>query len=305
MSSRASGALAGRVSIVTGGTSGIGLEVARGLAALGSTTVIVGRGEERARGIAREVSQRTGNPDVAAVAVTDLSLLSETSRLADTLAQSYPKIHVLVNNAGAYFRRREVTAEGHERTFALNVLSPFLLTSRLLLQLRAAAPSRVVSIASAAHEGRSVDFARLETPDGYGSGFPAYGASKLELILLTRELARRLTGTGVTVNTVHPGFVHSGFAKNNGGGTAAMVSFFGLLFGRSVQKGADTPIFVASDPSVATATGLYFSDRTVQAGSAQSQDMTVARQLYETCVQITGAPAIPEPGVGPSARPVT
>ena len=285
--------LTGRVAVVTGGTSGIGLEIARGLARLGATTVIVGRGTERTQRIATQLATDTGNPSVAAMGVTDLALLSDTRRAADLLRNAYPKIHILVNNAGAFFRRREVTAEGHERTFALNVLSPFLLSSLLVTCLADSVPARIVNVSSAAHEGREIDFGALESPGRYGSGFGAYGVSKLELLLLTREFARRLVHLGVTVNAVHPGFVRSGFAKNNGGGTAAMVGFFALLFGRSAKRGADTPIFVASDPSFASITGEYVSDRKILPGSAQSQDLETARRLFETCRDITGAPEIP------------
>jgi len=293
--------LTGRCAVITGGTSGIGLEIARGLARLGVTTVLVGRGAERTQRIAAELATSTGNSSVTAVSVSDLALLSDTRRAADLLGNAHPKIHILVNNAGAYFRRREVTSEGHERTFALNVLSPFLLSCMLVPRLAESAPARIVNISSAAHEGHSIDFGSLESPGQYGSGFGAYGTSKLELLLLTREFARRLVSKGVTVNAVHPGFVRSGFAKNNGGGTAAMVAFFGLLFGRSVQRGADSPVFVASDPSFASVTGQYVSDRKIRPGSAQSQDLETARRLFETCREITGAPEIPlAPGSVPA-----
>ena len=292
MSSLAKPPLAGRVSIVTGGTSGIGLETVRGLAALGSTVVIVGRGEDRSRQIAQQIATQTGNSSVTSIAVQDLALLSETRQLAGTLLGRFAQIHVLVNNAGAYFRRREVTSEGHERTFALNVLSPFLLSSLLAPRLVESAPARIVNVTSAAHQGRTVDFDHLESPGRY-SGFRTYGTSKLELLLLTREFARRLGGTGVSVNAVHPGFVRSGFAQNNGGGTAAAIRFFGLLFGRSVSKGAETSIFVASDPSIAGVTGQYFADRKVTPGSPASQEMGVARKLYDTCRELTEAPEIP------------
>lgn len=305
MSSPPSRPMEGRVSVVTGATSGIGLELARRLAEMGSTTVIVGRGSARVQDIAREVARLTGNVSVTGVGVSDLALRSETARLGEALLSAYPKIHVLVNNAGAYFRRREVTPEGHERTFALNVLSPFLLTSILVPRLVESAPARVVNVSSMAHRGRTVDLARLETPEGYRSGYGAYGTSKLELLLLTREFARRLAGTGVTVNAVHPGFVRSGFAKNNGGGTAALISFLALLFGRSVRRGAETPRFVAMDPSVASVTGQYFSDRKVGRGSPQSLDMEMARRLFDTCRERTGAPEVPEPPPGAPRVPPT
>ncbi len=288
--------LSGRVSVVTGATSGIGLEVARGLAARGSTTVLVGRGEDRTKGVAQELARSTQNPDVFSIGVSDLALISETERVAEALVKGYPKVHILVNNAGGIFRRRDVTAEGHERTFALNVLSPFLLTSRLVPTLVESAPARVVFLSSAAHSRQKVDFDHLDLPgELYGSGWTAYSVSKLEDLLLGREFARRLTGSGVTVNAVHPGFVHSGFGLNNGGGMAFGIRFFGALFGRSVVRGADTPLFVATDPSVAAITGQYFDRRQVRSGSAESRDPTAATRLYDACRQITGAPEIPEP----------
>jgi NAD(P)-dependent dehydrogenase (short-subunit alcohol dehydrogenase family) len=289
----AAGPLRGRVSVVTGGTSGIGREIVRSLAALGATVVIVGRGEERADSVARDISDATGRTSVTAVPVRDLALMSETRRVAERLVDQLPRIHILVNNAGAYYRHLEMTAEGHERTFALNVLSPFLLTSLLASRLVESAPARVVNLASSAHRRQTIDLDRLEPSDGFPLGFGRYAASKLEILLLTREFARRLAGTSVSVNAVHPGFVHSGFGRNNGGGTAAAIGLLGVLFGRNVRRGAQTPVFVASDATVERESGRYFVDRLVNAGSPASADMQVARRLFEACQSITGAPDLP------------
>ena len=185
----------GRVVVITGATSGIGLATARGIAAAGAQTVLVGRGVERTASIAREVARSSGNPSVEGVGVEDLALRAEWSRLSRELCERLPAIHVLVNNAGAYFARREITRDGIERTFALNVLAPLALTTLLADRLRSSAPARVVNVASAAHAGNVVDLGDLEGVRGYG-GYRAYGRSKLELILLTRELARRFGGTG-------------------------------------------------------------------------------------------------------------
>ena len=277
--------------VVTGATSGIGLEIARGLAARRMRTVLVGRGSERVAQVAQSIREGTGNPAVESVGVQDLALRTEVRALAAKLLEGYPKIGILVNNAGAMFTRRELTTEGSERTFALNVLSPFLLTSLLAPRLIESAPARVVNVASAAHRGHSVDFENLEGTGRY-SGYRAYGRSKLELILLTRELSRRFEGTRVTVNAVHPGFVRSGFGLNNGGGTAAAIRVLGRLFGKSTARGAETPLFVATEPSLARTSGEYFSDRLARSGSPQSRDMADARRLYELCQGLTDAPVV-------------
>jgi retinol dehydrogenase 14 len=292
--------LGGTVAVVTGGTSGIGREVAVGLAARGATTVIVGRGKDRVPLIAAEIREATRNRSVEWVAVSDLALRTDTARAAGELLQRYPRIHLLVNNAGAYFARRGTTAEGLEQTFALNVLSPFLLTSFLAPRLIESAPARVVNVSSAAHYGASVDFSDLENRRPY-RGFRVYGRSKLELLLLTREFARRLEGAGVTVNAVHPGFVASGFGRNNGGGIAFGLGVAKFLFAKSARRGAAVPLFAATDPSITGLTGQYISGRRVAPGSAASQDMAAARRLYEACRGLSGAPAIPEPNA-PAVR---
>ena len=278
------------VTVVTGGASGIGAEIARGVAARGFTTVIVARDGVRAQAVASEIARATGNSRVEALTGGDLASIANVRALATQLAGRYPAIQGLVNNAGAYFVRRELTADGLERTFALNVLAPFLLTYLLADRLRAATPARVVNIASAAHRGAKIDFTDLQGARQF-SGYRAYGTSKLELILLTREFARRFGGTGVTVNAVHPGFVASGFAQNNGGGVAAAIRVLGFLFGKSVRRGAITPIFVATDPSVASVSGEYFSSRKVNPGDPASRDLAAAAQLYTVCAGLTGVPA--------------
>jgi NAD(P)-dependent dehydrogenase (short-subunit alcohol dehydrogenase family) len=287
--------LSGRTAVVTGGTSGIGLEIARGLAARGARTVVVGRGKARAAQACAEIVRSLGTATVEPVAVTDLALLSDVRELARTLLERYPQVHVLVNNAGVYLRRREVTSEGHERTFALNVLAPFLLTSLLSDRLRASAPARVVNVSSTAHRGQTVDFSDLESAKRF-SGFRVYGRSKLELLLLSRELARRFQGTGVTVNAVHPGFVASGFGRNNGGATAVGFRLIELLFAINVRRGAETPLFVASDPSVAAATGEYFARSRLARASPAAGRAEDARRLYDICRELTNAPALSPAG---------
>jgi len=294
MAAGASRDLAGRTAVVTGGTSGIGLEVARGLAARGARTVVVGRGEQRVARVCQELATSVGTGTVEPVGVTDLSLMSDVRVLAQTLRDRYPQIHILVNNAGLYLRRREATSEGHERTFALNVLAPFLLTSLLADRLRESAPARVVNVSSQAHRGAQVDFSDLESVNRY-SGFRVYGRSKLELLLLTREFARRLSGSGVVVNAVHPGFVASGFGRNNGGATAVGFRLIELLFAINVRRGAKTPLFAASDPSVATLSGEYFARSKLARTDPAAQSAEDARRLYEVCRGLTDAPVMPEP----------
>jgi retinol dehydrogenase 12 len=284
----------GRTCVVTGATSGIGYEIAKGLAVRGARTVLVGRGPDRLARLAESLARSENNPNVDAVPVRDIALRAEWGSLSAQLLERYPRIHVLVNNAGAFFSRREVTEDGLERTFALNVLAPLALTTLLADRLKASAPARVVNIASAAHRGQHVDLGDLEEAQHY-RGYQAYGRSKLELILLTRELARRFAGSGVTVNAVHPGFIRSGFGQNNGGGTALAIRFFALLGGKSPARGARTPLHVATDPSLATVSGEYFSDERVSPGSPASRDPEMARRLFDSCQAYLRLPGSVEP----------
>jgi NAD(P)-dependent dehydrogenase (short-subunit alcohol dehydrogenase family) len=262
----------GRVAVVTGGTSGA----------------------QRSLQVADALRRSSGNSQVEAIGVDDLSTRAGWTAVSEELLRRLPKIHVLVNNAGAVYFRREVTVDGFERTFALNVLAPLALTVLLQERLRNSAPARVVNVSSAAHEGHSLDLRDLQSHHRY-SGFQAYGRSKLELILLSRELALRFAGTGVTVNSLHPGFIRSGWARNNRGGAAATIRFFALLFGKSPRNGAKTPLRVAGDPDLDYVSGEYFSHGHVVTGSRASRDLSSARRLYEACLPLTGGPDIPLP----------
>ncbi len=279
--------LEGKVAVVTGATSGIGRQLAYRLALEGAITVVVGRGVGRAEATARELATASGNPRVEWIGVSDLAQLSECRRVAREVRERYPKVGVLVNNAGAYYRRRETTADGIERTFALNVLAPFVLTTELEGALRAGAPSRVVQVGYAAHRGYALDFSDLQSERAY-RGFAAYGRSKLALLLLTRELARRWPANEVAVNAVHPGFVRSGFGRNNSGATALGIRVASALFGTSVLRGADTPVFAATDPSVAGITGQYSVRPRTTPGSAASRDPEAAARLYRVCAELAG-----------------
>ncbi len=287
MSAAVGGSIPG-VAVVTGATSGLGREIALELAQRGLAVVVVGRGNDRAGSAALEIARTSGNPRVDSVGVDDLARPADVRRLATVLLGKYPRISLLVNNAGAFFRRREVTPDGLERTFALNVLAPLLLTELLADRLKASAPSRVVNIASAAHRRQRVPFDDLQFTRRY-PGYSVYGTSKLELILLTRELGRRFAGSGLTINAVHPGFVASGFGQNNGGTTALTIRFFAKLFGRTLERGAETPVMVATDPTLSSVTGAYFSDRRVVPGDPASADLDSARRLYDACESILRA----------------
>jgi len=274
--------LEGRVAVVTGAASGLGREIAQQIAALGATTVLVGRDPARLAAAVQGIGAATGSSRVESVGVEDLAVRQGMVRVADELLARFPRIDLLVNNAGGMFTPRSETVDGLERTFALNVLAPFVLTDRLSDRLRKSAPARVVQISSAAHRSGAVDLTDLQSRRRY-SGWKAYANSKLELILLTREFARRLSGTGVTVNAVHPGFVRTHFGQNNGRWMAGAIRFFAWIGGRSIPRGAETPVYVATDPSLAGVTGEYFADRKIVRAAPASYDPEVARQLYDAC----------------------
>ena len=282
----ARGTLDGKTCVVTGATSGIGAAAAHALAGLGARVVVVARDPTRCRSAVDAIRTATGNPAVES-AVADLSSLAEVRRLASELKEHYPRIDVLANNAGAYFAKRVETSEGFERTWALNVLAPFLLTTLLLDRLETSAPARVINTSSAAHER-----ARLGPEDlnGHprGAGFRAYGQSKLALNLLTAEFARRVDPTVVTVNAYHPGFVASHFGWNNGGVYRGAIRFLAGTFGRTSEEGADTLVYLASAPEVAGTSGRYFYERKEIRASESSYDRALAQRVWDICVREAG-----------------
>ena len=274
----------GKTCVITGATSGIGLAAAQALAARGASLALVGR--DRNRGEAALARVRAAAPDVRArVHYADLLSIAEVRRLGGELLAAYPRIDVLVNNAGALFQRREVTQDGLERTFALNQMAYFLLTQLLRDRLAASAPARVVSVASRAHERAVLDLDDLNLERGY-SGWIAYSRSKLANILFTRELARRLAGTGVTANCLHPGFVASRFGDNNGGPFRWGMSLAKRFAAISEERGAETVVYLASDPAVAATTGGYFARSRPATPSAAAQDDRTAARLWEISAKL-------------------
>jgi NAD(P)-dependent dehydrogenase (short-subunit alcohol dehydrogenase family) len=275
----------GKLCVITGATSGIGLETALALAERGASLALVGR--DKARGEAAVARLRAAIPDLqATLHYADLSRLTEVRRLGAELLASYPRIDVLVNNAGGIFRKRETTVEGLERTLALNHMAYFMLTHVLRERLSASAPARVINVASRAHLGVALDFDDLNSERSF-NGWIAYQRSKLANILFTRELARRLAGTGVTANCLHPGFVASRFGDNNRGPFRWALGL-AKLTAISPKRGAETIVYLASAPEVADITGGYFAKSAPATPSGAAQDDGAARRLWGASAAIAG-----------------
>ena len=280
--------MAGRVCVVTGATSGIGYVAASKLARAGASVVAVGRDGPRTAEAVKRIIEASGNRQVRGI-LADLTLQREVRRLASELQGAYPRVHVLINNAGAVFSKRAVTPEGFERTWALNVVAPFLLSHLLLSRLRESAPARVVNVASAAHRGVRLNFEDLQSERRY-SGFGTYSRSKLALVLLTYEFARRIPARQVTVNALHPGFVATRFGLNNPGGFGALIRVLAFLFAIRPMRGARTSVYLASDPAVQDITGKYFDRCQIVASSPQSYDAAAAERLWDVLALQTGLP---------------
>lgn len=264
--------------LITGATNGIGLETARGLARQGARLVLVGRDPIKSERVVAELKTTTGN-DRIDLLIADLSVQASIRALAAQVLERYPRLDGLVNNAGGVFDPRTTTADGIETTWAVNHLAYFLLTHLLLDRLKASAPARVVSVSSDAHLGGSL---RIEDPEYKNGGYTSFGAysqSKLANVLFTSELARRLAGTGVTANSLHPGFVRTGFGTRTMGWLSPIVAVVTRL-GMRPDQGAATSIYLASSPDVEGVSGLYFSQKKPARVSAQAQDADLARRLW-------------------------
>ncbi len=289
--------MAGKICLVTGANQGIGKETAVSLAQRGATVVITSRERDRGEAALAEIKQRTGNDYISLMLVDFASFASIRQFAADFLA-AHPQLHVLVNNAGAYNATRTLTKDGFETTFGVNHLGYFLTTKLLLDAVKASAPARIVSVSSTAHSRATMNFEDLQGERSYG-GFGAYGQSKLANVLFTYELARRLEGTGVTANCLHPGVVRTGFGRNNSGIIGSLFKAgqaIGKPFLLTPEKGAQTSIYLASSPEVEGVTGKYFAKSRETTSNAASQDRDAASRLWELSEQMVAAGALPASG---------
>jgi NAD(P)-dependent dehydrogenase (short-subunit alcohol dehydrogenase family) len=284
------GIMDGKVVVITGGTSGIGQVAAVELARQGARIVLIARDRDRAAEALADISR--AGPGLAHRSVhADLASIAETRRVAAEIAQGEPRVDVLINNAGALFNRCQLSPDGLEMTFAVNHMAYFVLTEGLEATLAASAPARVINTASGAHRGAVLDFTDLQSERAY-SGFQVYGRSKLCNILFTRELARRLKGSGVTANSLHPGFVATRFGSGSGGLVQALMPL-ARLGAISPEKGAETIVYLASSPEVAETSGLYFYQCKPDAPSPAAQDDATAQRLWTETQNLEAA--VPQP----------
>ena len=284
------GPMAGRTVLITGATSGIGRATALGLAMMGAHVAITGRDRGRTESAAREISAAGGRN--VEVFVADLSSQAQLRRLASQVLQGLPRIDVLVNNAGGYWSTRHVTAEGLERTFALNHLAPFLLTNLLLDRLERSAPARVVTVASNAHATGRIDFDDIQGMRSY-SGGRAYSQSKLANVLFTYQLARAMRASAVTANALHPGVVRTSFGAEDPARIQRLLVPLLRPVMKSPAQGAATSIHLASAPELEQVSGRYFANRRPTKSSARSYDQAVAARLWEASAELVGLPAAP------------
>jgi NAD(P)-dependent dehydrogenase (short-subunit alcohol dehydrogenase family) len=275
----------GKVCLVTGATSGIGLVASEELARQGAHVVLVGRDPGRCAAAVARIQAQTGSKEVETL-LADLSVQEQVRQLARAFLKRHGRLDVLINNAGGIWIKRQLTADGLEMTFAVNHLAYFLLTRLLLDTLRASAPARIINVSSGAHHGADMAFDDLMGEKRY-SAWRAYQKSKLANLLFTYELARRLQGSGVTVNALHPGWVATGFGKGNGWRGGVLQTIAGL-FALSPEKGARTIVYLATSPEVANVSGQYFYQERARHSSAQSNDEATARRLWEVSEQLTG-----------------
>lgn len=273
--------------VVTGGTSGIGEVAAVELAKQGARIVLIARDPERAGMTLSKL--RNANPNERHTShLADLSQISEMRRTAKEIVQSEPEIDVLINNAGALFNARKVTEDGLEMTFATNHMAYFVVTNLLLPNLKPGA--RIVSTASDAHKGAKLDFADLQSAKKY-SGFSVYGKSKLANILFNRELARRIAGTGVTANCLHPGFVATRFGDQSGGILSVAVKIAKPIGAISPQEGAKTIVYLASSPEVEGKSGGYYYQCAIATPTKEAQSDEDAKRLWDVSAQLAGMDA--------------
>lgn len=273
----------GKSVLISGATQGIGKIAALELAKLGAQVSIIARDPVRAEVARGEIAAAGGNDNVE-VYIANLASLADIRRVAQEYRAKHKRLDVLINNAGAVFMDRRLSPDGFELTFATNHLGYFLLTKELLPLLKTSAPARVVNVASDAHKGMQLDFTDLQSQKRF-IGLKTYGRSKLANILFTRELARQLQGTGVTANSLHPGFVASSFGNGNGK-LWDIIMRIAMLFAITPAKGAETTVYLASSPDVDAVSGKYFSKKKVVSPTEAAQDDVSAKKLWEVTEQL-------------------
>jgi NAD(P)-dependent dehydrogenase (short-subunit alcohol dehydrogenase family) len=274
----------GKTVLVTGANTGIGFETAAGLAAMGADVVITSRDTAKGAAATKEIQERHPGANVTPMQL-DLARLEDVRRFAGEFNERFPQLHVLINNAGLILNKRRLTEDGFESTFQVNHLGPFLLTHLLLDKLKASAPSRIVNVASAAHRGGKLNFDDLQSERSYRS-MRVYGTSKLCNILFTKELARRLEGTGVSAYALHPGTVRTRFGKDGDTGIFGLgAKISGPLFLTPAQ-GARTSIHVASAPDIEQHSGGYFQRSKVHKPSSAARNEETARKLWEKSAEL-------------------
>lgn len=271
--------------MITGATSGMGFVTAMALAKEGARLVIVGREQRKTISCVDKIKDQSDNQNIEYL-LADLSMLDDVRHLASAFLANHQELHLLINNAGGYFVRKELTQEGAEKTFSLNYLAPFLLTNLLLDTLKKSAPARIVNVSSAEHFRAKYVPDNLIAHDDY-IGLKAYAKSKLYLIMFTYELARRLEGSGVTANVLHPGWVATNIGKNNG-----MLAKIALpvmqLHAISVEEGAKVSIYLASASELSNVTGQYFNKLQPDKSSADSYNEEFIKDLWEKSEELSG-----------------
>jgi len=273
-----------KVVLVTGANSGIGRAASLALAKMGATVVMVARNKERGEAARSEIVKESQNDSVDLL-FADLSSLESVRRLATEFQRKYSKLHVLINNAGLFNQRRHVTMDGYENTFATNYLSPFLLTNLQLDLLKASAPSRIINVSSVGHYNGHINFDDLNLEKEYG-GWKAYGQSKLALVIFTHELAKKLQGTSVTVNAVHPGTVATNIWSRPLG-PVGFIMALPKLFMTSPKRGAETIVYLAFSPNAKDLNGEYLEKLKVKKSSDESYNEEIAQRLWDVSTKLT------------------
>jgi len=268
----------GKVCLVTGATDGIGKVSARVLAELGAKVIIVGRNPEKSAIVLDELRSISGNENIDLL-MADLAVMQEVRDLAEQVISRYDRIDVLLNNAGGYFTKHEITSDGLEMTFALNHMSYFLLTNKLMELLKYSAPARIVNVSSNAHYGVDMEFENLNGEQEY-KAWKAYQKSKLANVLFTYELLKKVPGN-ITVNCLHPGFVATNFGHNNGGFFGPVLKIAQRISAIDPEEGAKTSIFLCSAPEVKGVSGKYFYKCQPKTSSRESRNMDTGKRLWQ------------------------